>query len=416
MELLKYDKYIKVSKINICKAVYDTRGNEQMKEIRLGCSGWEHSDWEGLFYQDNGLPELEEYSHVFNTAEITSTFYSFPSEDMVDWWVNHTPDEFRFSVKLNRMITHEKQLSIDRDVEHDVGKFCNHLEPLYDSGKLACILIQLPPGLEFDAGLLGEFLGILPGKYRFALESRNKTWVNHAIEARKILEMSGVASVVVDSPLFPVDSSITADFAYIRWHGRGRKVWYDYRYSHQELVLWEKRIREISGKANVFGYFNNHYHGFAPENCMEMLGMLGLGTEGQTARASRMEAGRALSRKDSRGLTLDDFSRAETVESLLLECMERARFEKAKQVKDIEILKSGGDIVLADVRGYSIYIDRAKKLIIHDCPDWRRTLREKKLCKHIGGLLLALPEKESREVLGMVKNREFEFRSYNTGD
>lgn len=387
-----------------------------MKDIRLGCSGWEYSDWKGLFYQDNGLPELEEYSQVFNTTEITSTFYSFPSEDMVDAWVNHTPDGFRFSVKLNRLVTHEKLLRIDRDVEHDVGKFCTHLEPLYDAGKLACILIQLPPGLEFDAGLLGEFLKILPGKYRFALESRNKSWVAHGIEARKILEKSGVAPVIVDSPHFPVDTSLTPDFAYIRWHGRGRKVWYDYSYSKEELALWEKRIREISAKADVFGYFNNHYHGFAPGNCMEMLGMLGRGTEGQAALASRMEVGRAVSRKDTRGLTLDDFGGAGHVESMLLECMDSARLEKAKQVKDIEILKSGGGIVLADVRGYSVYIDTAKKLIIHDCPDWRRTLRERKLCKHIGGLLLALPEKESREVLGMVKNREFEFSPYNTGD
>jgi uncharacterized protein YecE (DUF72 family) len=416
LELLKYDKYIKVSKINICKAGYDTRGNELMKDIRLGCSGWDYRDWEKLFYKNDDTLKLEEYSQVFNTTEITSTFYSFPSEDMVDGWVNHTPDEFSFSVKLNRLITHEKQLSIERGVEHDVRKFCTHLEPLHDAGKLACILIQLPPGLEFDAELLGEFLGILPKKYRFALESRNNSWVNHAIEARKILEMSGAAPVIVDSPLFPVDISITAGFAYIRWHGRGRKVLYDYSYTKKELTSWEKRIREISGKAEVFGYFNNHYHGFAPENCMELIGMLGLGTEGRAAAAGRMEAGRAILRKDTRVLTLDDFSGAEAVESLLLECMDNARFEKAKQVKDIEILKSGGGIVLADVRGYSIYIDTAKKLIIHDCPDWRRTLREKKLCKHIGGLLLALPEKESREVLGMVKNKEFEFRSYNTGD
>ena len=387
-----------------------------MKEIRLGCSGWDYRDWEELFYQDNDIPKLDVYSQVFNTVEVASTFYSYPAESMVKEWVNNTPDDFKFSVKLNRLITHEKQLRIDRGVEHDVEKFCSLLEPLYDAGKLACILIQLPPAMEFEAELLEDFLAILPKEYRFALEFRNMTWVSHGIEARKILEKSGVATVIVDSLPLPVETSLNTDFAYIRWHGRGKKVWYDYSYQDDELVLWDKRIRKLSDKAEVFGYFNNHYHAYAPENCIGMLGMLGLGTAKHVEVARRLEKGRTLSKKDIRVLTFDDFSGGESVDSLLLECMDNTRFEKAKQVKDIEILKSGNEIVLADVRGYSIYIDTAKKLILHDCPDWRRTMREKRLCKHIGGLLLALPEKEARAVLSLVKNREFEFRSYNKRD
>lgn len=384
-----------------------------MKDIRLGCSGWDYRDWEGLFYRNNDIPKLELYSQVFNTVEVISTFYSFPTEDMVNSWMNHTPDDFKFSVKLNRLITHEKQLRIDRGVEHDVDKFCGHLEPVYDAGKLACILIQLPPAMEFDAGLLGDFLAVLPGKYRFALEYRNLGWVNHEIEALKILEKFCVASVIVDSHLLPVHLSLTADFAYIRWHGRGKKVWYDYSYREDELASWEKRIGGISDKAEIFGYFNNHYHAFAPENCIGLLGMLGLGTAGNAEAAAMLEKGRT---RTVRVLTLDDFSENESVESLLSGCMDSTRFEKAKQVKDIEILKSGNGIVLADVRGYLIYIDTVKKLILHDCPDRRRTMREKRLCKHIGGLLMALPEKEARAVLSLVNNREFEFSPYDKTD
>lgn len=387
-----------------------------MNKIRLGCSGWEHREWDKLLYRDEDTPKLDAYSQVFNTVEVTSTFYSYPSEEVVVGWVNHTLDNFKFSVKLNRLITHEKQLRIDRGVEHDVEKFCALLKPLYDADKLACVLIQLPPAMEFDAELLVEFLTILPKEYRFALEFRNRTWVSHGIEVRKILEKFGVATVIVDSLLFPVDISLTSDFAYIRWHGRGKKVWYDYNYQNDDLAVWEKRILEISKKAEVFGYFNNHYHGYAPDNCLEILGMLGSGSEVQAHAVSRIRDGRMLLRKETRVLTFDDFSGEDNVDSLLLDCMDDTRFEKAKQVKDIEILKSGNDIVLADVRGYSIYIDTAKKLILHDCPDWRRTMREKRLCKHIGGLLLALPEKEARVILSLVKNREFEFRSYNKRD
>lgn len=65
-------------------------------------------------------------------------------------WNTHTPDDFVFSVKLNRVITHNKRLDVTARVEDDLHRFCQLMEPLKNSGKLACILIQLPPGLKFS--------------------------------------------------------------------------------------------------------------------------------------------------------------------------------------------------------------------------------------------------------------------------
>jgi uncharacterized protein YecE (DUF72 family) len=75
---------------------------------------------------------------------------------------------------------------------------------------------------------------------------------------------------------------LTADFAYFRWHGRGEKIWFDYHYSEKELEPWIPKVKEASQKVKkVVGYFNNHYHGYAPENCLYLIERLGLSSEEQ---------------------------------------------------------------------------------------------------------------------------------------
>jgi uncharacterized protein YecE (DUF72 family) len=85
---------------------------------------------------------------------------------------------------------------------------------------------------------------------------REETW--------ELLEKYGVAYVNVDEPLLPPEVHVTADFTYFRWHGRGKQPWFDYRYSEQELDEWMPKVKETAGKVKkVYGYFNNHYHGYA---------------------------------------------------------------------------------------------------------------------------------------------------------
>jgi uncharacterized protein YecE (DUF72 family) len=70
--------------------------------------------------------------------------------------------------------------------------------------------------------------------------------------------------------------------AYFHWHGKGEKIWFDYRYSKEELEPWIPKIKEALQKVKkVVGYFNNHYHGYAPENCLYLIERLGLMSEEQ---------------------------------------------------------------------------------------------------------------------------------------
>ncbi len=207
-----------------------------MGVIRLGTSGWDYRDWADVFYLDRDESKLQAYSRIFNTAEINSTFYRYPEPGIVFGWSRYTPKDFKFAVKLNRLITHEKRLDLSQGVKNDLMRFCELMKPLQETGKLACILIQLPPGMKFTKDRIEDFLKILPSDVRFALEYRNETWLTE--EAHSLLRDYNVASVAVDEPLLPPESRMTSDITYVRWHGRGKTMWYNYRYSGEELEPW----------------------------------------------------------------------------------------------------------------------------------------------------------------------------------
>jgi len=255
--------------------------------IFLGTCGWSYKEWEGPFYNKGEKNKLRAYSNVFSTAEIDSTFYRYPSKGTVFGWLRYSPSDFAFTAKLPKLITHDKKLGSKGDVQGDLERFLDVMQPLQLGGKLPCLLIQLPPSYKFDPENLKVFLKMLPAQCRFAAEFRNLSWIRE--ETWQLLNRYRVAYVNVDEPLLPPEVHLTTDFAYFRWHGRGKKPWFDYRYSNEELEPWIPRIQEASAQVKkTFGYFNNHFHGCAPENCITLIEKLGLTTERQKTAKEKM--------------------------------------------------------------------------------------------------------------------------------
>lgn len=256
--------------------------------ILLGTSGWSYKEWVGPFY-DSAQGMLRTYTRVFQTAEIDSTFYAYPSKGLVFGWKMHTPANFIFTAKLPKVITHEKKLDLSQGADADLARFVDAMSPLAISGKLGCLLIQLPPTYGFDPNGLEAFLKVLPHNVRFAVEFRNLSWVRE--ETWPLLERYRVAYVNVDEPLLPPETHLTTDFSYFRWHGRGKRVWFDYRYSRDELEPWIPKVVQASEKVGrVYGFFNNHYHGYAVENCLQVMEMLGCLGKEQAAAKARVES------------------------------------------------------------------------------------------------------------------------------
>jgi uncharacterized protein YecE (DUF72 family) len=109
--------------------------------ILLGTSGWSYKEWEDIFYRKGEKTKLRAYSQVFQTVEIDSTFYRYPSKGTVMGWLRYSPTDFVFSAKLPKLITHDKQLGLEADVKADLNNFLDIMQPLQLDGKLACLLI-----------------------------------------------------------------------------------------------------------------------------------------------------------------------------------------------------------------------------------------------------------------------------------
>jgi len=98
----------------------------------------------------------------------------------------------------------------------------------------------------------------------------------------ELLKKYNIAYVNVDEPLLPSDIHLTTDFAYFRWHGHGKNPWFDYKYTKSQLEAWVPKIEKAAKETKkIVGYFNNHYHGYAPENCLYLIEKLRLLTQEQ---------------------------------------------------------------------------------------------------------------------------------------
>jgi uncharacterized protein YecE (DUF72 family) len=241
--------------------------------VLLGTSGWDYPEWVGPVYPPKGeIDKLRYYSGLFPIVEINVTFYRLPPVGVVASWVRRTPRGFRFAAKFPQTITHEQRLI---GSEEELGRFLDVLRPLREDGRFVAALLQLPPSLPFERETVRAFYEMLPRDLPVAVEFREPSWLADA--SFDLLREFGFAYVVVDEPLLPVRLEVTAPFSYVRWHGHGTGIWYDYRYRPEELVAWAPRVRQLAERAeNVYGFFNNHFRGDAAANARSLAELLEL--------------------------------------------------------------------------------------------------------------------------------------------
>ena len=295
-----------------------------MADVRIGISGWRYTPWRGDFYPDGLVQrrELEFASRAVTSIEINGSFYSLQKPELYARWAAQTPDDFVFSVKGPRFVTHTKRL---KDIHEPLANF-------FASGflgmrhKLGPILWQFPANFRYDHDLFDAFVRALPRDTEQAvklardcsermkrpgyLEAEPGQRLRHAIEVRSetfvdeqfidLLRKHNIALVVADTAgKWPYAEDLTSDFVYIRLHGD--KVLYTSGYSDEALERWKTRIATWSrGKQireprligshhdtprkerDVFCYFDNDVKVRAPYDARRLLGKLGLDQDLQT--------------------------------------------------------------------------------------------------------------------------------------
>ena len=286
--------------------------------IRTGISGWRYPPWRGVFYP-KALPQRSELAYAssrLTSIEINGSFYALQRPENYQAWVEQSPDDFVFSVKGPRFVTHMKKLA---DVRAPVANFL--ASGLLALGpRLGPILWQLPPTLGYDADRLGSFFDLLPrttsaaavlaAEHDERLDGRAWTTTDadrplrHVLEVRhasfenaefvELARSHDIGIVVADAAgRWPVIEDVTSDLVYLRLHGD--KELYASGYDDAALDRWADKVRtwaaggepagarRLSGAAapsagrDVFVYFDNDTKVRAPFDAMALAARLGLG-------------------------------------------------------------------------------------------------------------------------------------------
>jgi uncharacterized protein YecE (DUF72 family) len=286
--------------------------------IRIGISGWRYPPWRKVFYPP-GLTqkrELEFASRALPTIEINGSFYGLQRPESYMHWYDETPEDFVFSVKANRYVTHILRLNkVETAVANFFASGLFHLKE-----KLGPILWQFPPSFRFNPENFENFLRLLPhdteaaaafsrrnhagAAERTYLETDRKRPLRHAVEIRNesfvdktfidLLRHYKIALVIADTAgKWPYREDVTADFVYLRLHGA--EELYASGYTDKALKNWAARITAWSRgqqpkdahliidrnppkrkSRDIYCYFDNDIKVKAPFDARKLLGLLGL--------------------------------------------------------------------------------------------------------------------------------------------
>jgi uncharacterized protein YecE (DUF72 family) len=279
--------------------------------VRIGISGWTYKPWRGVFYPEK-LPQKHELAYAagrLGSIEINGTFYSLQRPESFANWAAQTPDDFMFSVKAPRYLTHIRRLK----------EIAPYLANFFASGllrlgpKLGPLLWQLPPSFPFRAERLQSFFAALPRSTTEAAalarnhdarlksaftETDAERPLRHALEIRHasfvvpefiaLLRAHDIALVCADSVAWPRLMDVTANFVYCRLHGS--EELYASGYDDAALDAWADRVvawaaggepadaeRVIDAAAppalsrDVFVYFDNDAKVRAPFDALGLI-------------------------------------------------------------------------------------------------------------------------------------------------
>lgn len=233
----------------------------------VGTSGWQYRDWKDRFYA--GVPQrgwLEHYAGRFATVEINAAFYRLPAATVFERWRARTPGDFVMAVKASRFLTHIKRL---REPGEPVRRLLDAARGLGD--RLGPVLLQLPPTLRADAGLLADCLAAFPPEVRVAVEPRHVSWWTD--EVREVLTEHSAALCWADRcgrPITPLWR--TAGWGYVRFHEGAAEPWP--HYGDDSLRIWAERLSAWPVGAEVFAYFNNDPGGAAITDAARLAGLV----------------------------------------------------------------------------------------------------------------------------------------------
>ena len=231
--------------------------------IRVGTAGWGNPAAQRIVRPPE-YSHLEHYSTYFNCAELNSSFYQLHHRSTYRRWAAATGRNFRFSVKIPRIISHDSAL---RSCEDELDRFLDGVRGL--NTKLALLLLQLPPRLEWHASVAQRFFRLLRNRIDTPVvcEPRHSSWSGASVE--RLLSELGISLVCSDPLRLPRSWTTPGGVRYYRLHGSPRVYWSSYsdRYLHE--LAW-RIAEERKCFSAVWCIFDNTAAGHAWENAQTL--------------------------------------------------------------------------------------------------------------------------------------------------
>lgn len=238
----------------------------------IGTAGWGLPAAVRSQFPESGT-HLSRYAQRFMGVEINSTFYRRHRRSTFTSWASQVPDDFRFAVKMPRLITHELAL---RSAARPIDEFASDIQGL--AQRLGPVLMQLPPGLAYDGTLVKRFLRVVRERFSGAVvcEPRHPSW--HSPAATAALTEWRIGRVAAHPPrLAPVEEpggwlgpmgDGSGATIYYRLHGYPRTYWSNY--DEAALAEWGHRMAQWPARADVWCIFDNTAAGAATANALAL--------------------------------------------------------------------------------------------------------------------------------------------------
>ena len=279
-----------------------------MKNLNIGTCSWKYESWQGLVYPEFGnYNYLEEYSKKYNSVEIDQWFWSLhpnnkitlPKYNVVEEYLNSTPDDFKFTIKIPNSITlthpyKSKEINkhfLSLDLMDAFIDSINLLKP-----KVGMLIFQfeylnkqkISSQIEFQQRLEELFLK-LNRDYNYAVEIRNPNYLNK--EMFSFLNNHDISFVFLHGyympPIFETFSKFSEyikNKTVIRLHGFDRKgielktnkIWNEIVDPKDDDLkkLAEMLNNLLDQKVDTFINVNNHFEGSAPLTISKILEMM----------------------------------------------------------------------------------------------------------------------------------------------
>lgn len=234
----------------------------------IGCSGFYYREWKNIFYPE-GLAQknwFTYYASRFNSIELNGTFYKIPAVENLEKWYNASPENFSFSVKAPRLVTHYKQL---KECDAILDEFYDIIQRGLQE-KLSLILFQFPPSFTYSDDRLQRIINTLSQGIKKVVEFRHAGWWQP--EVYDALSKNHIVFSGISHPSLPDNIIINNKAVYYRFHGVPG-LYYS-GYSEQFIKAIADKLLKQKESKEAFLYFNNTATAAAIENADQLIAFL----------------------------------------------------------------------------------------------------------------------------------------------